>query len=125
MSVSKAIFALLDADSTVNGPVTEISPLWVDSASTLPYISYRLVSKDHVMTKDSPDQDKEVWSINVFSKTILEAETIADGVIAVLDEYAGTSGGTVIKNVVYEGRFMQDEDKTFQITDDFEFRITV
>ena len=90
----KAIYTLLDSDSTISATGAEISPNWVTAESTLPYISYRLVSKFPIMTKDDPIMDMETYQISVFSKTYDEAVTLSGAARSVLEGSSGTSEGS-------------------------------
>jgi len=121
------IYSRLSNNATITAQTsTRISPHWVQENSTLPYISYMMISAVPITVKNEDSfQDKELWQISVFDDDYDNAKTIAATVRADLEGYSGTTASVVVKEVVYEGSAEFSEGRVFQITADFEINRTV
>jgi hypothetical protein len=109
LDVSKAIYSLLTADSTLTAQVrTKIAPLEARATWNLPYITYYVVSDPptHAMGVD-PSIGNPRIQVDIWAETYASVKSIAKKVRGVLRDRQGTvtvsSTALIIQRIFYEG----------------------
>lgn len=127
MALDNAIYALLYADTTVKGYVSnKIFPQRVRQDTAMPCIVYSIISASPEDTKDlTGDVDRIRVQITAISDDPAEARNIITAVKAKLNRYSGTVDTTKIDSMTYDNLvdLYDDDAELYMQAIDFIVRI--
>jgi hypothetical protein len=131
LDVSKAIYSLLKADSTLIAQIgTRIAPQEARESWIQPYLTYFIVTDPptHAMGSDPTIGNPRV-QIDTWAGTYGSARSVAKKVRGVLRDYQGTvtvsSTALIIQRIFYEGQVemketdLEDNTVTYHIAQDY------
>lgn len=125
MGVETAIYARLSGYSaltTLLSASDAIYPVVAGQGASQPYLVYSVVDSQRTPAMGANVNPSDAFvEVAVVSSSAATTVSIAEQVKAALDRYAGTSGGTVVQHIFFDGEndVFDPDRKYFQRTLDF------
>jgi len=125
----KAVYAILSAAAGVTALAsTRIYPVRAPQNTTLPYVTYTVVSVNPTDTKDRPSHlDTVRMQIDCWATTYAGAEALHAAIRTAIDAYQinATAGGVVVNGIKYETEndAFEDEVDIYRKSADYMIRV--
>lgn len=102
--IGKAIKAILSANTAITTLVgTRIQPLPLPQGNLMPSIAYEVTDKPGIPCDNGTLILQEEVSVECFSESLLQSETLNELVRSALHKYSGTAGGIKVVAMMYSG----------------------
>lgn len=126
--LGKAIYHILNNDATLTGFIgNRIYPTISNMATEIPMVVYTTIATVPTDYKQAAsDIDYIMMQIDIFGRTALQANSIADRIRTLLDRYTpATVEGIHLTYVSFRNQMedWNDADKVFRIMQEYQFRI--
>ncbi len=115
MMLAESLRDYLIADSGLSALVSErVHPVLLPQNSTLPAVTYQLISQDPLHTLDGPvNLNRPRVQFDVWADTYLEMEAVNDALRNALDGFTGGIGGSP-PSLIVQGAFLVTERDLFE-----------